>query len=293
MKIKDLAKALDMMFPKEHQESFDNCGLIIGNPEQECTGVITCLDVVPAIIEEAVKKGCNVIVSHHPLILAKGVRTLLDNTFVSRIIMDAIKNNISIYAAHTSVDNRFQQSLSWTLAKNIGLENIEPLRRTNASNYGIDMGAGAIGNLPEPQYAVDFLFALRERMKLTCPIRYNQMGKNTQIKKIAVCGGAGAFLLDYAKKAGADMYITGDVGYHPFFEETDIYLADMGHYDSERHAPEVLVRLMREYCQVVSKSVVSSSGAIEGVDEGKSRIMVDPDRIFETEITHVSIAFAF
>lgn len=292
MKIKELATVFDSMFPKESQESFDNCGLIVGNPDHECTGIITCLDVVPAIIEEAIKKGCNMIVSHHPLIF-KGVKALLDNSFNNKIIMSAVKNDISIYAAHTSLDNRFHKSLSLSLAQSVGLENIEPLRKSQSSSSGIAMGAGAIGNLHEPQYAIDFLYAMRSRMKITCPIRYNKVGTNVLIKRIAVCGGAGAFLLDTAKKEGADMYITGDISYHPFLEEHDIYLVDMGHYDSEKHATKVLASLIREMCETFSKGVVSSAGSIESAEEKSPIISLNPSAVLETEVEHVAIGFCF
>ena len=104
MKIRDIIKSLELIAPLSLQEDYDNAGLLVGNSETICTGIIVSLDVTEAIIDEAVQKNCNLIVSHHPIIF-KGLKKLNGNNYVERTVISAIQNNISIYAIHTNLDN--------------------------------------------------------------------------------------------------------------------------------------------------------------------------------------------
>ena len=104
MKIKDIRKYLEGIAPLSLQESYDNSGLLVGNDETECTGIITSLDVTEAVIKEAVAKNCNLIVAHHPVIF-RGIKRLNGSNYVERTIIAAIKNDIAIYAIHTNLDN--------------------------------------------------------------------------------------------------------------------------------------------------------------------------------------------
>jgi len=104
MKVEDIANYLERIAPRSLQESYDNAGLIVGNPNWEVTGVLTTLDATEPIINEAIAKGCNLIVAHHP-ILFFGLKQLNGNNYVERTIIKAIQNNVAIYAIHTNLDN--------------------------------------------------------------------------------------------------------------------------------------------------------------------------------------------
>jgi len=246
MKIKELVGVLDCtIVPKKYQESYDNCGLILGNPESEIHRILTTLDVNEFVIEEAIANGCNMIISHHPIIF-KGLKTLVWNNSVSeKVVMMAISADISIYAAHTSLDNRFYGSINEYLAKQIGLTEIKPLVMPKDYNY-LNGGAGAIGVLEEPAFVIDFLCKMRQDLKLTNPIKHTSMIINKSIKTIAICTGAGFFMANEAKNKGADLFITSDLSYHNFFDEKDIILADMGHYESEKHSSIIIYNLVKE-----------------------------------------------
>lgn len=247
MKIKELAHKLDNdIIPKKLQESYDNCGLIVGSGENDIVGILTTLDVTEEVILEAEKLGCNFIVAHHPIIFF-AIKSMVDSNPNQKTIMLAISKGISIYAAHTSLDNRFFAGINESLAEKIGLKNVSPLKPINSDvkvGREPEMGAGAIGNLNKPEFVIDFLSNLKHKLNISSAIRYSHISTNKPISKIALCSGAGLFMAQEAKKQGAELFITSDITYHGFFDEKGIILADIGHYDSEKHAGEIIAKLL-------------------------------------------------
>lgn len=120
-KIKELIRFLEQVAPPIYQEGYDNAGLIVGNPETEISGVITCLDSTEAVLEEAIEKGCNVIVAHHPIVF-KGIKSITGKNYVERVLIKAIKNNLAIYAIHTNLDNVYYNGVNAKIAEILGLE---------------------------------------------------------------------------------------------------------------------------------------------------------------------------
>ena len=127
MLIADIISVLEDFAPLPLQEDFDNSGLQVGDKRVECNGVLLCVDVTPAIIDEAIEKKCNLVVSHHPL-LFKGLKHITGTTLVERTILKAISANIAIYSCHTSADNAFN-GVSWKMAELLGLTDVETLCR--------------------------------------------------------------------------------------------------------------------------------------------------------------------
>ena len=125
VKIKDIANALEMFAPLPLQDDFDNCGLQIGLTEAEVTGVLLCLDVTEAIVDEAIASGYNLIISHHPIIF-KPLKRITGSNYIERIIIKALANGVAIYSAHTNIDNA-PKGINCHLAKILGLENIRTL----------------------------------------------------------------------------------------------------------------------------------------------------------------------
>jgi dinuclear metal center YbgI/SA1388 family protein len=119
MLIKDIISAIEAYAPTMYQESYDNCGLQVGNPGDEATGVLITLDVTEDIIDEAIDRGCNMVVSHHPLLFS-GLKRISGRTYVERVVLKAIKNDISIYAAHTNMDNVYN-GVNAKIAEKLGL----------------------------------------------------------------------------------------------------------------------------------------------------------------------------
>ena len=129
MKIKELTHILEKIAPPQYQEAYDNAGLIVGNPMTEITRVLVCLDSTEAVILEAIERGCNVVVAHHPIVF-KGLKRLNGKNYVERTVMLAIKNDVAIYAIHTNLDNVLH-GVNAAIADKLGLINRRILQPKN------------------------------------------------------------------------------------------------------------------------------------------------------------------
>ena len=240
MKIKEVVEALERFAPLPLQESYDNAGLQIGlTGNEDVSGLLLCLDVTEEVIEEAERKGCNVVVSHHPLIF-RPLRHLTGQTQVERCVTMAIRKNIAIYSAHTNLDNA-PRGVNFMIAEKLGLTDVNFLQPLK----GGEGGSGVVGWLPGEGLAADnFLKTLAEIFKVE-GLMHNRVGCDRIIRKVALCGGAGDFLLDEAVAQWADAFITGEMSYHRYFgHEDDIFIAVMGHYQSEQYTIQLLHRIL-------------------------------------------------
>lgn len=344
MKIEEITQAIEAVAPLPLQESYDNSGLLIGEPDREVNRALITLDVTDEVIDEAIENGYDLIIAHHPLIFGSIKKINIKNP-VERMIARCIKNDIAVYAAHTNLDN-VKQGVNTMIAEKIGLQNLsilapkdELLRKLVAfcpvshagevrqamfeagaghiGNYdscsfnlkghgtfrageGSDpfvgdigkihfeeeerieviypvyqesrilqamkkahpyeevaydiyplkntfenVGAGMLGELKEPVLAKDFL--VRVKKTLGCgAIRHTKIVKD-KVKKIAVCGGSGSFLINRARRAGADVFLTGDIKYHDFFlADGKMLIADVGHYESEQYTKDLLMNIINK-----------------------------------------------
>jgi len=344
MTIIDLTKQIEEFAPLSLQESYDNAGLIVGDPSTEIIGVLITLDVTEEVINEAIEKNCNLIVAHHPLIF-KGIRKLNNKNPVERMIVSSVRNNIAIYAAHTNLDN-VQNGVNASIAQKLALVNtiiLSPqenilkklvtfcptdhvvkvrdaifkagaghignydscsfntngegtFRANDGANpfvgkvdklhfekevrvetvfpgylksrivsamiqahpyeevaydiYPIEnqfgnVGAGMVGELEKPENTREFLSKIKKIFNTGC-VRHTAICRE-KISKVALCGGSGSFLLRNAIGAGADVFITGDMKYHDFFEaDNKIIIADVGHYESEQFTKELLMNIIKK-----------------------------------------------
>lgn len=243
MKLHELIDFLNTVAPPQLQESYDNAGLIVGHPSLEISGVLISLDVTEAVIEEAISLGCNVVVAHHPIIF-KGLKRLNGANYVERTVIKAIKNDIAIFAIHTNLDHVYVSGVNTKIAQKLELKNINILSpKTDVTHRGYPVGAGMIGQLEEAMSCTDFLAFLKDKMELQT-IKHTALCKE-KISTVAVCGGAGGFLLNQAKNHGADIFVTSDYKYHEYFDaDGDIIIADIGHYESEKFTIDLLFELL-------------------------------------------------
>ncbi len=243
MKVKDVVWTLERFAPLPLQESYDNAGLQIGlTEEQEVSGVLLCLDVTEDILYEAIETDCNMVVSHHPLYF-RPIRKIADDTMVGRCTQIAIRNNIAVYSAHTNLDN-VEGGVNYEIARRLGLEKVYFLKPMDRD----DGGSGAIGDLPETMQFQEFINMLANTFKVKSIMHNNcqcDWYPTYGIKRVAVCGGAGEFLLEEAIKQGAQAFITGEMGYHRYFgHEKDLLIAVLGHYQSEQFTLDLLKRIL-------------------------------------------------
>lgn len=346
MILNEITSYLESIAPLAYQESYDNSGLLVGNPTTEVTGVLISLDCTEEVIDEAIANNCNVVISHHPIVF-KGLKQLVGKNYVERTVIKAIKNDVALYAIHTNLDSVFKKGVNTKIAERLGLaqtrilqpksnllyklsvfvpqKHAETLKNAlfaaGAGNIGeyshcsfttegtgsfmpkegsqpfvgtqdsvhlepetkvevivpkpnknkveqalikahpyeevafdwyalentfSTVGSGMIGQLPQPLSTEDFLNHVKEKLQTDC-IRYTPLANDKPIKKVAICGGSGSFLLKNAKQQGADAFVTGDFKYHDFFDaEGSILITDVGHYESEQFTSELLSELLRE-----------------------------------------------
>ncbi len=344
MKIADITRYLEEIAPASLQESYDNAGLITGSPDQEVSGILLCLDSTEEVVEEAIRKNCNLIIAHHPIVFG-GLKKLNGKNYVERTVIKAIRNEIAIYAIHTNLDNVYSQGVNGKMAEKLGLVNtqiLQPLRdrlcklvtfvpETHAvsvrdaifsagaghiGNYdscsfnlagtgtfrGNDAsqpfagkagefheekevrietvfpahlegkvmqalhsahpyeeiaydlyplknewkqaGAGMVGELPAAVSPAEFLSLVKETFRAPV-IRYTALKEDKLIKRVALCGGSGSFLLGDARRAGAQAFVSSDFKYHQFFDaEGEILIADVGHYEGEYFTIELLAEVL-------------------------------------------------
>ena len=244
MKIKEVTEFLETVAPLEYQEKYDNAGLIVGNGEDEFKAALICLDSTQEVVDEAISLGCNLIIAHHPIIF-QGIKKLTGKTYIGRAILKAIKNDIAIYAAHTNLDNAFENGVSTKIAQKLELDNLEVLDPKEAFLLkGKKVGTGVIATLEEPVSEMDFLVRIKEKLNLQC-LKHTRL-RNKPVQKVAICGGACSFLLKKARMAGADIFITADFKYHEYFDaENELIIADIGHYESEIFTIELIYDLLK------------------------------------------------
>ena len=164
MKIKEVLSALERFAPLPLQESWDNAGLQVGLTETEVSGALLCLDVNEKIVDEAIQKGCNLVVSHHPL-LFRGLKTISDLTDVQRTVMKAIVNGVCVISMHTNMDNA-KGGVNYKMAEKLGLRDVQFLAPKTVD--GVESGSGVIGLLPEVQASDDFVLAVKKAFGVEC-----------------------------------------------------------------------------------------------------------------------------
>ncbi len=218
------------------QDDFDNSGLQVGFPDAEVHKVMVCLDVTEAVVEEASAKGCDMIVSHHPL-LFHALKQVSDSTYQQRCVCRALAAGIAVYSAHTSLDNA-RGGVNFEIARRIGLEGLQWL----LPKEGEDAGSGLLGTLPAPEKDCDLVARLQDVFDVDCIMHSACSGKS--ISKVALCGGAGAFLMRDAIRKGTDCFVCGEFHYHDYFENDGMLLVELGHYQSEQYTIDLLCSLL-------------------------------------------------
>ena len=249
-----MLNALERFAPLPLQESWDNAGLQVGLTETEVSGALLCLDVNEKIVDEAIQKGCNLIVSHHPL-LFRGLKTISDLTDVQRTVMKAIVNGICVISMHTNMDNA-KGGVNFKIAEKLGLQDVQFFALKNVD--GIEAGSGVIGTLAEPLVACDFVQAVKNTFDVECAMCNELLHR--KIQEVAICGGAGDFLLDEALKAGVDAFITGEMHYHQYFGyEQRIQICVIGHYQSEQFTSEIFREIIESECPGIKTYIAETS----------------------------------
>ncbi|MDR1680827.1 MAG: Nif3-like dinuclear metal center hexameric protein [Prevotellaceae bacterium] len=233
-----IAAAIEELAPLHYQESYDNAGFCVGNPHAEVTAALLCVDVTEAVLREAIDTGANLIISHHPVIF-KGLKHLTGQTRAERIVEQAIRHNLVLYAAHTNIDS-VRGGVSEAMCERLKLRHARILSPRDA---GADTGFGMTGDLPQPLPPADFLQTVKNTFG-TPTLRYSHPPAGL-VARVAVCGGSGAFLLPAAAADGVQAFVSADFKYHDFFDaDNHLMIVDVGHYESEQEVMHIFYRCL-------------------------------------------------
>ncbi|MCI1639680.1 MAG: Nif3-like dinuclear metal center hexameric protein [Bacteroidales bacterium] len=237
MKVRQIADAIESFAPLSIQEEWDNSGLCIGSPESDVTSVLLGFDCTPALVDEAVRTGADMIVTHHPLIF-NSLKKITPEDPTGLAVMKAISAGIAVYAAHTTAD-KVIGGVSGAMARKLGLENIRILEPESE-----DSGLGALGEFPDAVSCREATAIVKNRFGLKLVRTSKPL--DCPIKKVAMCGGSGSSLISSAIDAGAQLYLCGDISYHRFFTPDNFMLMDIGHFESEKEIVFILFSLLKK-----------------------------------------------
>lgn len=343
MRLSLITQFLESYAPANYQEDYDNSGLLVGDPGKEVRSALVALDCTEAIVDEAISKGCDLIITHHPIVF-KGLKSFTGKTYIERVVIKAIQNDIALYAIHTNLDH-VHNGVNGVIAERLGLVNARILspkkgilkkivtfcptaHADTVRNAMFNAGAGHIGNYSdcsfnaegtgsfkagentdpyvgekgaqhlEPETRIETVFKVQDERKVLVALLENHPYEEVaydiyplenklesvgagvigwleremegeeflslvkqamhlkvirhtrllpkKIKRVAVCGGSGSFLLKQAIAAGADALVTADFKYHEFFDSEDkLVIADIGHYESEQFTSQLLRDIIR------------------------------------------------
>lgn len=240
MIVKDIINCITEIAPLQWQEDYDNAGLQVGDIAAETHKALIALDVTEGLVDEAVAKNCDLVISHHPLIF-RGLKHLTPNTFIERAVMKAIKHDIAIVSMHTNLDNSYL-GVSRILAERLRLKELSLLQPS--SNEPERCGAGMVGEFDHPVTETEFLSRVADCVGSPC-IRHSALtGK--MVRKVALCGGSGSPFIGDALRCGADAYLTADIKYHDFFAPDGLLLVDAGHFETEQFTKELIKDLIHK-----------------------------------------------
>ena len=237
MKIADITSVIESFAPLAWQESYDNSGLIVGRPDDQVHSALLAVDVTEDVMDEAVRKGCDMVITHHPIVF-HALKRFNSADPVQRCVERAIRSGIALYACHTNLDAA-PGGMSVTLAGMLGV--VQPQILQPAGDSGA--GFGAVGDLPQAMPFADFMERIR---KVTgAPVLRHSTPAGETVRRVAVCTGAGAFLAAEAGRAGADVYVTSDLKYNDFTTPDGAFtIVDAGHFESEYCAIEILFDIL-------------------------------------------------
>ena len=251
MRLKDLLTVIDDIAPFGLAESWDNVGLMVGNPDQKVSGALVALDLTEEILDEAISAEINVVVTHHPMIF-KPLSSVRTDLPPGRLLIKALGAGIAVIGCHTNLDI-VSGGVNDILAAKLGLENTKSLIcressvavRSDAGAKPVLSGLGRIGSLSAPMESQPFLEHLAKKLNIS--ILRISGNLPARVNRVAVCGGSGSDLAEIAFSMGAQVYVTGEVKHSVarWAEAAGFCIIDAGHFATENQIVPVLVSVLR------------------------------------------------
>jgi dinuclear metal center YbgI/SA1388 family protein len=255
LRLETLLTILDSIAPRSLAESWDNVGLMVGDPDQTVTGILVALDPTEEVIRDALSLHLNTIITHHPL-LFHPLKKIDRRTPLGRMLTTALAHDLAIVACHTNLDVTASGSVSDAMAARLSLENTRPLAGRESPAAAAGTGLGRIGTLSAPMPAEQFLTRLFSA--LDCRGLHIAGPLPEMIRTVALCGGSGSELAEAARTSGADLYITGEVKHSTarWAEATGFCVIDAGHYATEQLVVPALATRLATACAAAGRPAV-------------------------------------
>ena len=227
--VREIYEYINSFAPFETQESWDNSGLLLGDPDKQVKTVAVMLDATKKTVAAAKEKGADMIVTHHPVIFSA-----LKKITAGSVVYDLITSGISVVSAHTCWDSA-AGGVNDTLAEILGFENVQP----------IELEGTAMARIAEVEPMTGEELATLVKNKLGCHLRLADSGK--KITKVALCGGSASSLV-YEAIGKADAFITGDLSHHVFLDAADsgMTVIAAGHFETENPSMKPLSEKLKE-----------------------------------------------
>lgn len=240
--VREIYQYLDGLAPFSLQMDFDNAGFLVGRGDRTVDKVLVSLDITEEVVAEAAQLGCQLIVSHHPVIW-EGVKQLTDVTPGGDLLLTMAEHGIAAICAHTNLD-AVAEGVNDALACKLGLTQVEQLSQDGVDEQGKPYGIGRIGQV-EAQSVESFAALVKERLDAAC-VRVVDSG--TPVHRVAVGGGSCGSMLGDVVAAGCDTFVTADVKYDVFLaaKAQGLNLLDAGHYPTENVVCPVLEGWLKE-----------------------------------------------
>lgn len=242
--VREIYQYLDGLAPFSLQMDFDNAGFLVGRGDRQVDKILVSLDITEEVVAEAAQLGCQLIVSHHPVIFFPA-KSVTDATPDGRILLSLVEHNIAAICAHTNLD-AVSGGVNDALARKLGLTNIEQLKQDGVDASGRPYGIGRVGNTAGvPMYAPAFAAFVKEALGAN-GVRF--VDARRPVRRVAVGGGACADMLKDALALGCDTFVTADVKYNGFLDAKalGVNLIDAGHYPTEQVVVPVLAKWLAD-----------------------------------------------
>jgi dinuclear metal center YbgI/SA1388 family protein len=234
---------LDRLAPPALAESWDNVGLLLGDPASEIRSLMTCLTLTPDVAAEALGARAELIVTHHP-VLFRGVKRLTTATPEGDMILSLIRGGVAVYSPHTAFDSA-RTGINQILAERLGLQEIAPLRPAASEDLS-GLGSGRFGRLLHSGNLGQFLELVRNQLGMRHLQYTGDLGRPV-VRVALACGSAAEFLAD-AHRHGCDVFLTGEARFHACLEaqQCGVALVLAGHYGTERPGIEFLADSLQQ-----------------------------------------------
>lgn len=243
MKLSEIYKTVKAHYPENLAMEWDNPGILAGNPEQEINTVLVTLDITPSVVKEAVSRGAELILSHHPLLFS-GINNFREDNFKNKMYAEIIRNKIAVISAHTNMDCA-EKGINQRLAEKLGLKKIAVLEEETC-----------LGRIGETEETTISEFSEKLKRVLGTPFLKLAGDADRKITKVAIGSGSCGDIYPIAVRMGAELFITADVKYHIALDaaEEGLALIDAGHYPTEIIVTEMFEEILKGVKVIKAKS---------------------------------------